>query len=155
MANFEIKWEAPEFQYHEKEVSWYWVSIIIAALMIAFAAWEKNFLFGFFIVIAEVLFIIWGNKIPHMMTFTITDEEIDIDGHKTYSLKEFESWSVDGHGDEWADILFYYRSRLRTPLVLIVPEEKIGEIRKNITPILKEIEHDPTLIDSIEKFLRF
>ena len=46
MAKFETTWEAPEFEYREKEVSWYWISIIAAALIIAFSVWEKDFLFA-------------------------------------------------------------------------------------------------------------
>jgi hypothetical protein len=155
MAKFEITWEAPEFEYREKEVSWYWISIIAAALIIAFSAWQKDFLFGFFIVIAEILFIVWGNKVPKVIPFTLTDTEIDIAGYKNYSMKQFESWSVDSDGVEWADVMFHFRSRIHPPLALIVPEEKLAELRANLKVVLKEIEHEPTLIDSIEKFLRF
>lgn len=157
MAKFETTWEAPEFEYHEKEVSWYWISIIVAALIIAFSVWEKDFLFGLFIVIAEMLFIIWGNKMPAVTPFTLTDTEIDIGGYKSYLMKEFEGWSVDSGvaGTEWADVMFYFRSHLHPPLQLMVPEDKLTELRTNMKTVLKEIEHQPTLIDSIEKFLRF
>ncbi len=155
MAKFEIVWDAPEFEYRHKEVSWYWLSIIAAAVIITFSVWDKDFLFGFFIVIAEILFIVWGNRAPRVVTFTLNDNEIDIGGYKSYSLKEFESWSVDSNGEEWADVAFYFRSHLRPSLSLIVPEEKLPELRANLKTILKEIEHQPTLIDSIEKFLRF
>ena len=150
MAKFETTWEAPEFEYREKEVSWYWISIIAAALIIAFSAWQKDFLFGFFIVIAEMLFIVWGNKVPKVIPFTLTDTEIDIGGYKNYSMKEFESWSVDSDGVEWADVMLYFRSRIHPPLALIVPEGKLAELRANLKTVLKEIEHQPTLIDSIE-----
>jgi hypothetical protein len=155
MAKFEITWQAPEFEYREKEVSWYWLSIIVAAFIIAFSVWQKDFLFGFFIVIAEMLFIVWGNRVPQMTTFTLTDMEINIGGYKTYLFKEFESWSVDADGAEWSDLMFYFRSRLHPPLAVMVPDEKMTEVRANLKVALKEIEHQPTLIDSIEKFLRF
>jgi hypothetical protein len=155
MAKFETTWEAPEFEYREKEVSWYWISIIAAALIIAFSVWQKDFLFGFFIVIAEMLFIVWGNKAPRTLTFTLTDTELNIGGYKSYSMKEFESWSADLDDGEWADVSFYFRSRIRPALLLIVPAPKVAEIRANLKLVLKEIEHEPTLVDSIEKFLRF
>jgi hypothetical protein len=155
MPKFQITWDAPEFEYREKQVSWYWLSIIFAALIIAFSVWERDFLFGFFIVVAEILFIVWGSRVPHIVNFILTDNEIDIGGYKSHLLKEFESWSVNTNGEEWADIAFYFRSRLRTPLAIIVPEEKLAEIRADLKTILKEVEHDPTMIDSIEKFLRF
>ena len=69
MALFETTWKAPEFQYRSKGVSWYWMSIIIAVAIIAFAIWEHNFLFGIFIVIAEILLITWGNEAPRTIDF--------------------------------------------------------------------------------------
>jgi hypothetical protein len=155
MAIFETTWDAPEFEYREKDVSWYWISIVVAALIIAFSVWQKDFLFGFFIVVAEMLFIVWGNKVPAVVPFTLTDTAIHIGGYKSYAMKEFESWSVDSDGVEWADVAFYFRSHIHPPLALMVPEEKMAEIRANMKTVLKEIEHQPTLIDSIEKFLRF
>ncbi|HEY5221099.1 MAG TPA: hypothetical protein VIJ29_03065 [Candidatus Paceibacterota bacterium] len=155
MAKFETTWEGPEFEYREKDVSWYWISIIAAALIIAFSVWQKDFLFGFFIVIAEMLFIVWGNKAPKTVTFTLTDTALDIGGYKSYLMKEFESWSTDVENGEWADVMLYFRSRLHPPLSLVVPVDKVGELRVNMKTVLKEIEHQPTLIDSIEKFLRF
>jgi hypothetical protein len=155
MPKFEITWDAPEFEYREKEVSWYWISIIVAALIIAFSVWDKDFLFGFFIVVAEMLFIVWGNRVPKVVAFTLTDAEIDIGGYKSHSLKEFESWSVESDGGEWAEAAFYFRSRVRTPLAVIIPEDELAEIRTNLKTILKEVEHQPTFIDSIEKFFRF
>ncbi len=155
MAKFEISWEAPEFEYREKDVSWYWISIIVAAVIIAFSVWQKDFLFGFFIVIAEMLFIVWGNRSPKAVAFTLTDTEIDIGGFKSHAMKEFESWSAESDGAEWADVMFYFRSHIRPPLLVIVPEEKMAELRTNLRVVLKEIEHEPSLLDSIEKFLRF
>ena len=155
MAKFEYSWEAPEYEYREKDISWYWISIIIAALMIAFAAWQHDFLFGFFIVVAEILFIVWGNREPSAVVFTVTDLEIDIGGYKLHAMKEFESWSTDSIGSEWAEILFYFRSKLRAPLKVIIPEERLEELRPRLRLVLKEVEHEQTIIDSIEKFLHF
>lgn len=155
MEKFEIMWDAPEFEYREKEVSWYWISIIVACVIVAFSVWQKNFLFGFFIVIAEILFIVWGNRVPKIVTFRLTDMDIKINDYKHYELKEFESWSVNTDGGEWVEIMFYFKSKIHPPLLVIAPEEKLAEVRANLKGILKEIQHEMTLVDSIEKFLRF
>jgi hypothetical protein len=154
MAKFELRWTAPEFEYREKDVSWYWTSIIIAAVIIAFAVWQKNFLFGFFIVVAEMLFIVWGSRVPREMDFVLSDEELRIGAEKSHSIKEFESWSVD-KDDEWADFHFYFRSRVKAPLRVIAPTARLDEIRAQLKTVLREVEHELTLVDSIEKFLRF
>ena len=155
MAKFEIKWDAPEYEHREKEVSWYWISIIIAAALIVFAVWQKNYLFGLFIVIAEILFILWGSRPPRILNFVLTDEELSIHDQKLYPLKKFESWSVNKNDATWADLHFYFRARLKTPLRVIVPIARLDEVRTSLKSLLPEIEHEVTVIDSIEKFLGF
>ncbi len=155
MAKFEIAWEAPEFEYLEKDVSWYWISIIVAACIVAFAVWFRNFLFGFFIVVAEVLLIVWGNRAPRTIEFLVSDEGVAIDVHKTYGIKEFESWSTESLNDDWSELFFNFRSRVRPPIKLLVPADRLADLRTNLKAILKEVEHQASLLDSIEKFLRF
>jgi hypothetical protein len=155
-APFTIAWEAPEFEYREKDVSWYWISIIVASAIIAFAVWQKNFLFGFFIVIAEMLFVLWGNELPRAVTFSITEKGIDIDeGRKSYSLSLFESYGAYSLDEDWTELIFTFRSKVKTPLKIIFPENKLEELRKNLKTTLKEIEHEPTLLDSIERLIGF
>jgi len=155
MAQFEIKWQAPEYEFREKTVSWYWLSIIIAAIVIAFSVWEKNFLFGLFVVVAEMLFIVWGNRPPRMIGFTMNETGIVVEGVRTYSFKDLESMGVGPIDDDWTELIFIFRAKLKTPLKIIFPEGRLQELRDNIKTILKEVTYEPTLLDSIEKLLRF
>lgn len=155
MASFEIKWEAPEFEYREKGVSWYWLSIIVAALIVAFSVWEKNFLFGLFIVLAEILFIIWGNRVPRMVNFVMDETGITIDNGKFYSFKDFDTMSVDAPMDGLAELIFVFRARFKTPLKVLFPADRLAELRAHMKTVLKEVPYEPTLLDAIEKLLRF
>ena len=92
MASFTITWQAPEFQYREKGVSWYWLSIIVVAAIIAFAIWQRNFLFGVFMVIAEILLIVWANAVPKVFDFSLTENDLAIGEAKNYRISLFESF---------------------------------------------------------------
>lgn len=161
MAKFEITWQAPEFEHREKGVSWYWITIIVAALIIAFAVWERNYLFGFFIVVAEILVIMWGNTLPRPMVFKLDDNGLSIGAHKHHSLREFESWSaetdvaIDADGEELSELAFNFTSKFRVPLKVLAPAAALDEIRKNLKLVLREVEHQTSLIEAIEKLLRF
>ena len=155
MAKFEMQWEAPEFEYREKGVGWYWVSIILAALMIAFAVWQKDFLFGFFVVVAEMLVIIWGDREPRHLPFILTDRHLRIGARKMHLIREFTGWSADHDDEEWADLHFYFESRWKAPLRMIVPTHRVEEVRTNLRTVLKEVQHDMTLVDAIEKIIGF
>lgn len=150
-----MEWVAPEFEFHEKGVSWYWISIILAAFMIAFAVWQKDFLFGFFVVVAEMLVIVWGDHEPRLLPFYLSDDHLRIGERKVHLIREFTSWSTDRNDEEWADLHFYFDSRWRAPLRMIVPHDRIDEFRRNLAPVLKEIKHDLTFIDAIEKIIGF
>ncbi|MGC9968166.1 MAG: hypothetical protein ABSC29_00310 [Minisyncoccia bacterium] len=155
MASFQILWEAPEYEYREKTVSWYWLSIIIAAIVIAFSVWEKNFLFGLFVVVAEMLFIVWGNREPRTLRFALTENDIEVEKGKAYPLKDFENVGIDPLGNGWAELVFTFRAKLKIPFKILFPEDRLTELRNHLKTVLKEVPYEPTLIDSIEKLLRF
>jgi hypothetical protein len=155
MASFEIHWQAPEFEYRPKTVSWYWISIIAASAIIAFAIWERNFLFGVFVVIAEIMFIAWGNETPATMDFVLTENDLAIGAAKRYQIKLFENFSVNELDGDWTELFFTFKSKLRTPLKVILPKTKLEEVRKNLKPILREVEFEPSLLDSLEKIIGF
>ncbi len=154
---FELSWEAPEYEYREKSVSWYWTSIIIAAALIAFAVWQRNFLFGFFIVVAEMLFLVWGSNPPRTITFVANTEGISMraGGSKEYRFREFESMSVNQIGDGWSEMIFVFRARFRAPFRFLVPDAELEALRAHLRTILRETPYEPTFLDSIEKLLGF
>ena len=155
MASFEIQWQAPEFEYRPKSVSWYWISIIISAAIIAFAIWERNFLFGIFIVVAEILFIAWGNEAPATVNFTLTESDLLIGETKHYQVKLFENFSVDELGGGWTELFFAFKTKLKMPIKIMLPKAKIEEVRKNLRTVLPEVEFKPSLLDSLEKIIGF
>jgi hypothetical protein len=155
---FELDWTAPEFEHHERDVSWYWLSIIIAAGLIAFAVWQRNFLFGLFIVAAEMLVIVWANRTPRTVSFALTDQSFSIGDRRRHLLTEFESFSVDETDETdsaYIDLFWYFKNKMRIPLLVRIPRNQLEDLRKNLRPLLRETPHDPSIIDSLEKIIGF
>jgi len=67
----EFHWQTKEYEYHEKDIFWYWASIIIAVGIVAFAVWQKNFLFAAFVIIAEILVLVWAERKPDTIEFML------------------------------------------------------------------------------------
>lgn len=158
-----MTWHAPEFAYRGRGVSWYWVTIIIAAVMVAFAVWQRDFLFGLFVIVAEILAIVWATRIPRMISFAVTEREFLIGERRRYAMTEFESFSVDedeftgdftDHGD-FVALIFHFKGKLRAPLRVMLPAVYLDSARKNFTTVLRELPYEPTLIDSLEKIIGF
>ncbi len=156
MSPFELKWQAPEFEYREKGISWYWISIIVAALLIGVSVWQKNFLFGFFVVAAEILVLAWANQKPPVVAFTLNERGVSIGAHKFHAYAEMESFSVDEMTEqEWPDLYFQFRKRLRPLLRVRVPHEKMAEVQKTLVAFLPQVKHERSLLDTFEEFVGF
>ncbi len=151
-----INWSAPEYEYRPKSVSWFWLTIIVAVLILALAVWQKNFLFGFFVVVAEVLLLVWGNREPREVHFSVSGKGLTVDGKKFYAWSEIENWSADEPGElEHGDIVLNFKGRLRPNVRILVPKEKFAETRGAFAEKLPEVEREESVIDSLERFLRF
>lgn len=155
----EVKWEAPEFEYREKTVLWYWMVIAVATGVLALVVLQKNFLFGVFVIMAGIMIIVWGNREPKMVGFKLTRDGLVIDGRKTYQYKEMESFALDDSDEgRWAQMLLKFNSHLKTKLKISLPKTEESEIRKTLelmAPEVTEVEWEYSFIDSLERLIGF
>jgi len=154
----EIKWQAPEYEPRKRGISWYWMSVIVSVLIIAFAVYERNFLFAVFILIAELLVLTLGGRAPRMVDFTLSEKGLTIDGKKTYSYGEIESWSVSPHHEEtdaWRDVALKLKARLRPVLKIKIPRETAEPVEKALSLKIKRADWEVSLADALEDFIGF
>jgi hypothetical protein len=149
-----VSWEAPEFEYRTKGVSWYWFTIIIAVALVAAAVWQRNFLFGVFVVIAEVLVLAWGSKAPKTVSFLMNDKEFAIDGRERHRWEEFASFSVEEEYEPYI-LTLRFRNRIRPALHVIVPAAQLPAAKGFAAGRLLQVDEGRSFIETLEDFLRF
>ena len=152
----DIIWQAPEFNYYEKDKKWYWITMGIALLILAFAIWQKNFLFGFFIVAAETLLISWANRKPRTVDFKLTDKELFIDG-KNYHLNQirgFANSQLESTDKAYIETYIFFKSNFKFKTEIHWPKTDDEKIRAALRLKLKEYEYTPSWIDIVERVLR-
>ena len=155
MASFEIKWRAPEFEYREKTMSWYWLSIAGAALLLGVAVWQKNFLLAVFIVLAEILFLFWGNREPELLDFVLSDKGFAIGTNKFYPYSEIKDFGVGEVEGEWGVVVFTFSRSFRPVMQVIVPKTNLPDLQKSLKLFLPQVEVQETITDALERFLKF
>ena len=148
-----VTWQAPEFEYWEKGISWYWLTIVVAVLLVALSVWQRNFLFGFFIVVAEVLVLLWGGRKPRTFAFTASEKELVIEGRERHLWSEFLSFSAEERED-FSSIVFQFR-RARPALYILVPQAQFLEVRQMLISRLPHIERQRSLVEAVEEFFGF
>ena len=156
MTESELRWRAPEFESRRKDVSWYWASICAAVVILGFAVWSGNFLFGFFVVVAELLLIVWGNQMPAMLEFSLTEKSLRVGARTTYPLNDIANFSTaEIPGSEWERVFLRFKQGMRLPTVILIPKEKMREIFQMMERIVPQVEHEESLLDSLERFFGF
>lgn len=143
-----IKWRAPEYEYHEKDVSWYWLAIIFVIILVGLSLWQKNLLFAIFVLIAGAVVIFWGRREPRELEFKLEEKGLYID-------KKFIAYEIlDGFAVK-EDLLLKKKSRLRPYLKLPLPDSQKEAAKKHLLPLLPEIEYQESLAEALAKFLKF
>ncbi len=156
MASFELRWQAPEYEYREKGVSWYWISMIVAVIILGAAIWQKNFLFGFFVVTAEILILAWANREPPLIEFVLNEKGFSIGSEKSYAYAELESFSIDNFGEtDWPSLFFQFHRKLKPPLKARIPKDRLAEIEKALKTVLAQVQHEHSMLDTLEEFIGF
>lgn len=156
MDKFEIIWEAPEYDHHEKGIGWYWTSIIVAVLFLAIAVWQKNYLFAFFIILAEILIILWANKPPISREFTINEKGVGIKGHKFYHYSGIQSFhALEREAGDHDELVFHLHGKVHPTLVIKVPKHHSPHVQKALSNHLPHIHKEESFADVLSRFLRF
>jgi len=146
----EIRWTAPEFEYYEKSATWYWLSGIVALVIVAAAFLQRNFLFAIFVVLAEVLVIQFGKKQPKEIEYKLDHRQLEIDGKRVYSYETLMGFSmIDG------ELILRKKSKMSSLIKVLVHERDYDRMKQFLQQFLPEIEYEESLTDHISRWLKF
>jgi hypothetical protein len=153
-----IRWEAPEFEHRPKTAGWYWTTVVIAVVLLALAIWQKSFLFALFIIIAEVLVIVWGAIEPPTVKFELTDKGLRVGERRYYPMRELHSFSADSEGildPAYPEVVIRFRHHFRTPLRIKAPMSWLPEVRRELQAHIPEEHFEPGMTEVLERYLGF
>ncbi len=152
-----IEWQAPEFEYKEKDVSWYWIGLIIAILLLAFAVWQKNFLFAVFTVVAYLAVVYSAGQKPAVWKFTLNEKGVEIDPQKGKSIaSRFYKYEEITGFDIWEkELVLKTKKKISPYLKMNFPAEKEKEIKEFLIKHIPEEEYDISISDSFSKLVGF
>ncbi len=146
-------WEAKEYTRTEHSLSWYAGAIAIAALVVAYAIYIRQwFLIGVVVMVGVVLYIL--NKVaPHTTKYEVSDAGIRVNDrfHKYDQFKSF--WITDRPDERTAS--FVPVRRFGLSLVLQLGSADKDKIRNIVSVHLPEdTNREDTYIDKIGRFLK-
>lgn len=158
--NSVIFWQAPEYEYQHKDVSWYWLSVIAAIIVAALAVWQKNFLFAIFVVVAELVIISFAGRFPVVWEFKINDKGVGIgkpnkEASRFYPYKDLLSFDIHPAGEEHKELIIKLESKLKPLLKINIHSKDEEKIKEFLLKFLPQEEISASAIDSLSKLIRF
>ncbi len=151
----EITWSAPEYRHYDKDISWYWLSLIGAGILFLVALWQGNFLFGIFIILAETLILFWAREFPKYIQFKIDNKGVRIDKMKNYLYKDLEGFHVLEESDGVSELILKTKSKLHPYVKILLSIGISAEVRELLKNYLEEVEYEESLSDGISKMIGF
>ncbi len=151
-----ISWQAPEFKYSPKDISWYWLSLIIGIILLTLSIWQRNFLFAFFIVIAWLVVVYSAGRNPTIWNFKLSEKgiEINLPNNDPASAKFYPYSEIEGF-DIHSELILKLKKRFSSYLKINFPAEEEEKIKDFLSKYIAKEEYSESLADSFSKLIRF
>lgn len=154
MNDQKIEWRAPELEFSLENSSWFWISLPVSLVLVAFSLWQKNFLFALLIVVSEISLFFLAGSDREEFSFSLDKDGLRIE-KKLFSWDSFENFSIDEEKKERSFLYFSKKHFSISSLRVPVETKDIEKIRVFLNNYLTEKEHQPSLSEEISKFLGF
>jgi len=147
--NRTITWRAPEYRGKKKEgTDWYIALIVIALSGTLSAIIFHNILFAILIIVGTLTIIIFALKEPRIIEFSVTPQEIIINGEK-YPLASLDSfWITHQDGNDYT-LIVQSKKLLLNHLSIPLNKNDFERIRSNLRMHLPEKEIYEPLFEQI------
>ncbi|MBI4119600.1 MAG: hypothetical protein HY456_02000 [Parcubacteria group bacterium] len=150
-----IVWHAPEYEYRHKDAAWMWLSVIFTIFLVIFAIWQKNYLFGAFVVLAETTVLFRGNRMPPIWQFEINDEGVKIGENKFYPFSSLEGFDMHTDNAEYKHLVLKPHSHLSAYVKIRVPVDESDAVEARMLESIPKKAYEESFHEALGRFLKF
>ncbi len=151
----ELTWRAAEYQFVEKNVSWYWLVIIVAIVLVFLAVLGRNFFFGVFIVLATAMIIFFGRKRPQVLDFKISDKGVAIGENVSYDYDRLEGFVILDKPGRLHEIVLKKKAAINPIFKLPIDAKSAEKAEVILQNHLPQMKYEDSLLDIISEWLGF
>lgn len=149
----EITWQAPEFEKQKKPRGWYVSLWILFAALAAVGLITGSVLMLILMVLAALVVSVYAAKEPRMLSVRLQIDSLFF-ADKVYDLKDFESFWIFERSP-FSTLSLNAKKRLRPHLKVLLPADKVQEVRQLLAAPLQEREQEESLTEALADKLKF
>ena len=154
-AEAAFSWSHPDYILYVKDKRWYAISVAVLVLMVAWAIWQKDYLFAIFCVMAYLVVLLYENRQPEIIEFAITPQGIR-------SGSSFHNWKLISHffiiyeADGIKNLYIEFVNPLRGRMIIPLDGQNAVAVRTYLLKFLREdLEREAEPIsEQLRRFLK-
>lgn len=135
-----VEWQFPETPQYERGSRWYFFSGALLVVLLGYALFTKNFLFGIILVLFAVLFFI-VNSSGRIIRIAITDDGMVL-GKKIYGYDDMEKFWIIYDPTEVKNLYIQLKSFLTPRLIISLEDQNPNEVRAALSRFVREDLHE-------------
>ena len=149
-----IRWNAAEYEFHEKTPEWYWALGIITAAMVLAAVVLHNFLFAVFAVLAGFSVGLYGARRPRMIIHEINSGGVSF-GNRNLNYEDIGHFWINYNPPIKKELILESKKTFSTHTVILLGDADPEQIRRYLLQYLKEKKIEESLVAVIARALKF
>jgi hypothetical protein len=147
-----FSWEAKQFENVPRSQGWYVVLFLMLVALLAYGLFTDNFLLGIIVILVGLIFYLFEKREAQTFHFAVTHEGVRAHNHlyEFSSLEDFWIFYEPGGRKE----LSLKSSKKIMPYVhMPLGDTDPSELREIMLRFLPEVQHEESVIDSLERFI--
>lgn len=127
---------------------------IIATVVIALVSLlQGNILFMLFVMVAEAIILLLGSQKPKLMLYAANEAKVSIEGYREYPYGELKGFTLieDTINSRYHELALTPVSRVSTHIKILVPAERVTDVKALISKYLPEVAYEESLSENILK----
>ena len=146
-------WKAPEFETFERDKKWSTYVLLSLIAIVAYAVYMNSPIMAITFIMIGVVGYLYISKEARELDFAITHEGI-IAGRDIYLYENIRSFWIFYEPDGKKVISLHMRSSFIPFLHMPIHEEDPSKLRSMLVEYIPEIKQEPSIVDSLERFLK-
>lgn len=153
LATPAISWKIKIRDDKERGDGFYLVALALMTLLLIFAVWQKNFLFGIFVILATGVVLFLSTQQAETHSFKLTDTELIIDDDRHISYDKQSHFDIVEYHEQEYELFFVSKERFRSTVRVRIWKNDKEDIEALLKTKLPKKKIEPSFLDLFSKLL--
>lgn len=152
-SNALFQWQAAEFEVFERSRKWYLAAALILTAIVSYAVYTNSPLMAITFILIGVVGYIHLQKKPKALIFRITQEGVIVN-REIYEFNNMHSFWIFYEPPHIKLLSLRMKGKLIPYIHMPIHKEDPVKIREILLDFVPEVQHEMTLVDTLERLFR-